>query len=357
MKVGFATADWSSTVVEEDGSPSPGGSGWIRLGQYLKYLPMDHTIGVLVWSNKLGVFGVTDPQGKHHLDCDILYMQRWMLKGIPENIDIARSNGQIIINDLDDWYWGLHHRHQAKTYIDPRNNKDENTDIYRQVISKSDLIVVSTPFLREKAKEKLRAKEVVMLENCVDFDAYPQREHEQNGPIIIGWHGSTGHRSGDLDEVKQVFPQLAEEDFRFHHTGFSSQAPPFWEETNVPQGRVTLYPMVSPTKLPMMLPFDIGIAPLNDIPFNHAKSWIKPLEYIAAGIPFVASKGPEYVRLQEEYGVGRIAKKFLHWQKAFNALQDPEIRIEEAQKNRKAVEALDVKQGALRLIKILESVG
>ena len=356
MKVGFATADWSSTVVEEDGTPSPGGSHWIRIGQYLKHISVEHTLGVLVFSHKLGIFGVTDPKGNHHLDCDVIYMQRWMLSGIPENMDIAKSNGQIIINDLDDWYWGLHDSHMAKSFIDPKANKDENTNIYRDVISKSDLVVVSTPFLAEKAKSKLRAKEIVIFENCVDFDAYPQREHTDENPTVIGWHGSTGHRSKDLDEVKGVFPQLAEKDFSFHHTGFSSLAPPFWEETNIPQGRVNLYPMVSPTKLPKMLPFDIGVAPLNDIAFNHAKSWIKPLEYIAAGIPFVASKTPEYLRLKNEYGVGRYAGKFIEWKKAFDAFSDPQTRIEEAKKNREAVQSLDVKEGALRLEKILESV-
>ena len=38
---------------------------------------------------------------------------------------------------------------------------------------------------------------------------------------------------------------------------------------------------------------DIGIAPLSDVPFHHAKSAIKGLEYPAAGVPFIASPSPE----------------------------------------------------------------
>jgi hypothetical protein len=355
-KVGFATADWSNSVVEEDGSPTMGGSGWIRIGQYSKHLNVDHVIGVLVFNNDLGIFGVTDFHKQHHFDCEIIYMQRWMFDTVPDNMKIAISNGQTIINDLDDWYWGLHHTHLAKRKIDPKNNKEENTSHYRDVIAGSHIVVVSTPFLAEKAKNKLGAKNVALLENHVDFDAYTPRQHEDNGKTVIGWHGSTGHRSGDLQQVKQVFSQLSEDQFSFHHTGFYSGHPAFWSETGITQERVNLYPMVSPTKLPKMLPFDIGICPLNDIPFNHAKSWIKPLEYIAAGIPFVASKSPEYQRLKEEYGVGRIAKKFIEWEKSFKSLSDPEVRMEEAQRNLKAVRNLDVKQGALRLEEILESV-
>ena len=114
--------------------------------------------------------------------------------------------------------------------------------------------------------------------------------------------------------------------------------------------------MVSPTVIGKMLPFDIGIAPLNDIPFNHAKSWIKPLEYAAAGIPSIMSKSPEYVRFKEKYGVGRIAKRYRDWVRHFEDLSDPETRNEEAERNLKALEALDAKHGALRLQKILESV-
>jgi glycosyltransferase involved in cell wall biosynthesis len=57
----------------------------------------------------------------------------------------------------------------------------------------------------------------------------------------------------------------------------------------------------------VMSQFDIGIAPLDDIVFNHAKSWLKGLEYAALGIPFVASDLPEYVRLEKQHGIGVTA--------------------------------------------------
>ena len=332
-----------------------GGSGWVRIGQYSKHLTVPHVVGTLVYANDLGIFGVTDAEGNHHLDCSVIYMQRWMLKGIPENIKIAKRNGQSIVNDLDDWYWGLHSRHMAKANIDPKLNAEENTTIYRDVLAASDLVVTSTPFLTEQAKNKLGASNVTMFENCVDFSAYKQRKHEE-GNTIIGWHGSTGHRSGDLDTLADVYPHLNEDRFSFHHTGHTSRCPNFWDEVKVEQTRVTLYPMVSPTQIGKMLHFDIGVAPLSDTPFNHAKSWIKPLEYAAAGIPFVMSKSPEYLRFKEKYGVGRIAKRYIDWVRHFESLSDPEIRSEEAQQNLKALEALDVKAGALRLQEILESV-
>ena len=100
-KVGFATADWSQSVMEEDGTPTMGGSGWIRIGQYRKHLvDVDNVIGTLVYNNDLGIFGVTDWEEQHHFDCEIIYMQRWMFDSIGENIKIAKSNGQTIVQDL-----------------------------------------------------------------------------------------------------------------------------------------------------------------------------------------------------------------------------------------------------------------
>ena len=42
--------------------------------------------------------------------------------------------------------------------------------------------------------------------------------------------------------------------------------------------------------------------------------------------------------------------------KHFTGLANPEVRNEEASANLEAIQSLDVKQGALRLTKILESI-
>ena len=38
MKIGFATNDWSRTAADALGHPVIGGSGFIRIGQYIKPL-------------------------------------------------------------------------------------------------------------------------------------------------------------------------------------------------------------------------------------------------------------------------------------------------------------------------------
>lgn len=53
--------------------------------------------------------------------------------------------------------------------------------------------------------------------------------------------------------------------------------------------------------------FDIGIAPLADIPFNHARSDVKLREYAAVGVPWIASAVGPYLGYGREEGGQLVA--------------------------------------------------
>jgi hypothetical protein len=78
---------------------------------------------------------------------------------------------------------------------------------------------------------------------------------------------------------------------------------------------------------------DIGIVPLRDVEFNHAKSFIKGLEYTAAGIPWIAGWSPEYEYITS-HGIGRLAKTKDDWLSHLDELKNPKVRNIERQKNR-----------------------
>jgi len=100
---------------------------------------------------------------------------------------------------------------------------------------------------------------------------------------------------------------------------------------------------------------DVGIVPLRVTPFNQAKSYIKGLEYAAAGVPFVAQKIDAYDDLYSQ-GIGRIAKRPYEWVKQLKALTDYKLREEESAKNHELVWNNDIKHGAAQWIDILENL-
>lgn len=330
MKVGFATVDWSKNVRDEQlDMPAMRGSNWIRFGQYLPYMSQITPVhGSLVWNQKDQIFGVDTECGwnitksfsadeaRYDFDIPVIFMQRIMNRGVGEQIAIARSNGQIIIQDIDDDFWSIPKWNSAYWQTHPLKNPESNVNFYAEAIANSNLIVTSTPHLTEKMRQINEF--VVQIENHVDVDRFAQASKgmEEWDGVRIGWTGDVGMKGSDLECAKAWAGM-----FDWHHLGHVEVTP----LTGVigSHVNVTTSPLCSPSVYADNFLFDVGVVPLkHDAEFNSAKSFIKGLEYSAAGLPFVASPAPEYVRFNEEHGVGFIAydNKAKHWIKHLKAL-------------------------------------
>jgi glycosyltransferase involved in cell wall biosynthesis len=354
MKIGFASADWSGSVFDANGHPVWGGSGWARLGQYQKLLPHDVKVGVLCSRGQ--EFGVRDWDNNYHFGFDIIIMQRVMMKSVADFMPKAIANGQIIINDIDDWYWGLSPANGAWLATHPKHSPDENINHYKSIISRSTAVTVSTDYLASRIKDWIRCP-IQIVNNYVDIDRFIPHQHTDTHIPTVGWVGSTSHRSGDLEVLRPILPRLLKEGkIKLHHSGNVVGARSFAEAIGVAEHEVSTLPMAGPDLYPTLLNFDIGLVPLTDVPFNHAKSYIKGLEYAAAGIPFVASDINEYSTLSQRNGIGRTVKKANQWIAAIEQLCDPEVRSNEARLNLERLAPLSVYVGATLLNEYLESL-
>jgi glycosyltransferase involved in cell wall biosynthesis len=353
-KIGIASTDWSRTLVDKTGHPEPGGSGWVRLQQLRPHWRFPSVTGTLMYHDKFG-YGIADFYGKVHFDCAVIILQRMMFKDMIRTMNLVKNRPvrPYIINDLDDWYWGLDKANAAYEITRPEKNPEENIDHYAEILKLSDAVIVSTPFLKDKMENWLGHKNVKMVSNHVTVRDFNVRRYTNKRPVV-GWVGSTAHRSNDLEELRGLFDLVPN---RVHHSGHLDTHPTFHKAIGVNPGRVTLSPMEPPRRYARQsFCFDIGLAPLRDIPFNHAKSWIKMIEYAAAGIPMIASPAPEYLRLHQEYGIGRIAKSIDEWAEHIKELGDPRVRQAEAKRNRDLVKDLDVPKMADQWAEVFESL-
>lgn len=343
MKIGYVTADWSDIEDPDTGFPTFGGAGWYRVGMPCKYLPKRGVEAVAVEKISTGQDGriwLHDWAGETHKDVDLIVFQRWMDENAADVIYAARGAGQIVLNDVDDWYWGLDRRNDAYKATDPKVNPTCNRDHYWRALEASDGVTVSTPFLRDQLS-KLPC-EVRLVRNAIDVDRFGGQPsiHVYN----IGWVGSTAHRSGDLEILRGIAGPFVERNYlSFVHAGYTRRAPSAGDLAGVPEDRQVKHQMVPITEYPDLIStIDIGVVPLNDVPFNHAKSAVKGMEYAAAGIPFVATRSPEYDWLSNEVGVGLTAKKPREWVKHLDSLMDLDFRFEQIEKNRARIYDLDV---------------
>ena len=336
--VGFASTDWSKV----EGEIVPNGCTWYRcmLPAYeLVNAGVPSSVGFIQLKPDRG-FAITHNGSLKGSVYKIIVLKVMMHRMVLEHIESAKRYGQKIVVDIDDLFDEIHETNMAHGSTDPAKNRDNNREIYQQIIEASDALICSTPFIQDYYKVKFPKKPIFMVRNAIDSDRWTRFKAVKRTPII-GWLGATPWRSQDLEQISGFFNQYLESrDVKFHHSGHLTWAPLAHNKLGIKDvKRVTVSPMVPLIDLPQTYAnFDIGIVPLNDIPFNRAKSFIKGVEYAAAGTPFVASALPEYEYLAG-YGVGKIASNKTDWFDALDSFLDGDFRQKESIRCRQIIES------------------
>lgn len=353
MRIAFASGDWGS---DDGGAPIPGGSGWARV-----HMPADaltdagHRVGI-------GGYGGLAVSREHYLvpllpdrrtpailNPDIIVLQRWMNEHAAAETRRARAAGQLVIHDVDDWFWGLDPANRAHATTSARHNREHNRGHYRAAVSAADAVTCSTPFLAKRIRERFGVQ-TILLRNTVDTRAYlPNPVRARDDDLTIGWVGALAWRSGDLETLAPFLDGwLAANKSTFTHRGrfpTDTDGDRAHDRLRVDPARTDQgMPACPPWSYPDLLRgIDIGLVPLADVPFNRAKSWIKGLEYAAAGIPFVAARLPEYEALAA-HGAGLLASTPQEWIGHLDTLRDPDQRARVRAAGMHAADRLDLRE-------------
>jgi glycosyltransferase involved in cell wall biosynthesis len=72
-----------------------------------------------------------------------------------------------------------------------------------------------------------------------------------------------------------------------------------------------------------MAEIGLGVVPLDDNPFNQAKSCLKMMEFASLGVPVIATATPDNVRLHK-MGVGQVVNHPSQWYRRLRKLVDSE---------------------------------
>jgi hypothetical protein len=361
IKIGIASADFGFHEFEDPetggkGFTFPGGSAFYRLLQPLRFSGVDYVSGLLGFDGS--VLTVHDYEfGNKHDDCDVIIMQRCIWDGLPEAIDKAKANGQTIINDMDDWFDGLPPSNVA---FNAMYSIREAFPIFRAVLRRSDAIINSTPFLVEAHRKYAPS---FLWRNSIDFDSFPEKHEHVDNPPSIGWFGTLRFRDLDTEQLAGIVgPYVNRLGTKFIHVGHEDTDEKFG---NPLHERLRVDPALIEQRPPIPFVFsswqlydqyDIGLVPLAPTRFNDAKSFLKGVEHVASGIPYIASPSEEY-RWLHERGIGRIVRKARDWTKHLDELRDPEVRSAEAATSLERLKPLvDINVTVRSWLEIIESV-
>lgn len=165
----------------------------------------------------------------------------------------------------------------------------ENLSLLFKLASRCDAIQYSCPELK-RLYGHLQARGVVFPNQILEIPKSSRRKKQL--PIVVGWGGSHGH----LEDVKTVVQPLstwimAQSDVLLAIMGseeiwrlFDSIPPE--KKRYTPPGEMSDY-------YEFLQILDIGFAPLNDTPFNRARSDVKFLEYgVSEVVPIVQNLEP-----------------------------------------------------------------
>jgi glycosyltransferase involved in cell wall biosynthesis len=190
-----------------------------------------------------------------------------------------------------------------------------------RLMARAAAVTVGSAYLAAYAKQFSRRVEI--FPTTVDTDVYGlKKDIEDSGALVIGWMGSAA-TAPQLKRIERVFALLARErKFTLRCIGagdkFSLSTNITWEKRVWSQQ----------TEVAEIQRFDIGINPLEDDSFNRGKCGYKMVQYMACGVPVVASPVGANCDIVQNGIQGLHATTIEEWVEALRRLMDDrELRL------------------------------
>lgn len=266
--------------------------GWYRgIGPMLALGERGHEI-CQMWKPQIGI------RGELAAGHDVLHVYRAHEEEVLQIARAAKQNGMTLIYDNDDDMRAVPRNNQAA-----RDYKgfagDRALRQIKRLVQMADLAIASSQQIADRFRE-YGAEHVALIENYCPDGALEATAPPNGSTVVAGWLAGNEHHVDiermplreQFERLLDAYPQLVIET-----VGCSM---------GMRHERYRCDPHVDFFDLPRKLAqFDIGIAPIVDIPFNHARSNIKLKEYAILGRPWLASPVGPYAPLGEKQG-GRL---------------------------------------------------
>ncbi|HET6447808.1 MAG TPA: glycosyltransferase [Conexibacter sp.] len=266
--------------------------GWYRgIGPMMALGERGHEI-VQVWRPERGI------RGELAAGCELLHIHRSHEAEVLEIVRHAKRRGMAVVYDNDDDMRAVPRGDAAhKDYGGFAG--DRALREIRRLLQQTDLAIASSDPIAARFRE-YGAAHVETIENYVQPGSLHASAPSNGDLVVAGWLAGSEHHLDvermplreQLGRALDANPKLVVETLgvsvglrheRYRHVD-----------------RVDFFDLP-----PKLAEYDVGLAPLADIPFNHARSSIKVKEYAALGRPWLASPVGPYAGLGEKQG-GRL---------------------------------------------------
>jgi glycosyltransferase involved in cell wall biosynthesis len=237
---------------------------------------------------------------------DLLWIEKELLPWLPAGIDnLFLPHGISCVADYDD---AVFHRYDLHENLLIRALLGKKIDaIMRQVTT----VVAGNEYLAERASHA-GARKIEFLPSVVDINRYTVKT-KPGGQFRIGWIGSpvTAPYLGLIRDALEEVSRQTGADLVLVGAGGEDPLP------GVPK---TVLTWNEQSEVAHIQSFDVGIMPLPDGPFEQGKCGYKLIQYMACGLPVVASPVGANTRIVEQGKTGFLASNSADWVQALTKL-------------------------------------
>jgi glycosyltransferase involved in cell wall biosynthesis len=232
---------------------------------------------------------------RHHimLDADVLVVNNICDADLLPLIRDRKARGKLTVYELCDDLWAVGPTNPVRAFYDRSNNKL----LIKRLAHYCDALQFSSPELERKFGY-LNPNSRVFPNQVLEVP--PERTQKTRERVIVGWGGSIGH----LHDMAKISDRLVHWVLSRNNVQlYLMCADPIWKLFEaLPEDRKKRF---APGSLAAYYSFlshlDIGLAPLEDTPFNRSRSDVKFLEYAAHGVvPVVQATGPYLVSVEHD---------------------------------------------------------
>lgn len=181
------------------------------------------------------------------------------------------------------------------------------------LIKQANHVITSSPFLNEDCLNLNKYKSCTFISDAIDIDRYsPNNTYSNDSTVVIGWTG-TFSSSMYLDLLRNVFLKLNKKiNFKLRIIGNFKYS--------IPGIDLEVIQWTKDREIEDLQGIDIGIYPLTQDEWVLGKSGLKAIQYMALGIPTVATDVGTNPRIIRHMDNGWLVKTEQDWIFALESL-------------------------------------
>ena len=252
-------------------------------------------------------------------DFSLVVLQKKLLN--PLEFWFLRRYSKSLIYDFDD---AIMYRDSQHINPDSRQRRQR----FNRTVHNADWVIAGNQYLREKVPNS----RVSIIPTPIDMQRYHAKIYRNEEKVVtLGWIGSKSTLAYLLD-LKEVLEEIGR---NFINVQLKIVCDTFFDCRHL---SVIKKPWRYDEEIEDLHSFDIGLMPLSDDPWSRGKCAFKLLQYLAVGVPVVASPVGMNSEIVLNHKNGFLARNEHEWLEWLTLLiQEPDLRRQLGQKGRELV--------------------